>query len=196
MGTLPAAAVASVLTMSAFVLATVVQIKAQTVAPLDPPQTTAQPSRRQAPSANGIPHVRGLGSRTAATLLVAEASRRSPTVRALILALDKTDVIVLVELENRYGMTPGALYFSGLAHGTRWLRIVLHVSMKPVEQIGQLAHELQHAREVAMVPDVTDAASLGRLYERIGYSVGKGEYETDGACETQRRALADLGVRR
>ena len=155
----------------------------------------AQASRQPASSAIAIPHVRGLGSRTAASRLVADAERRSSTVHSLILALEKTDVYVLVEMGNRDGDTPGALYFSGAGHGTRWLRIVLHVSAKLVEQIALLAHELQHALEIAKAPDVTDTPSLRRLYERIGYSAPTGGYETDAAREVQRRALADLGVR-
>ena len=142
-----------------------------------------------------VSHVRGIGFRDAQAL-VSDADRRSPTVHALLAALQQTDVIVMVEIGNRDGRTSGALFWGGAGHGVRWLRVIIDIVKPPVEQAGWLAHELQHAVEVAGAPDVQDAAGLSRLYERIGYPVGKGEFETDRACSTQKQALRDLGVRR
>jgi hypothetical protein len=60
------------------------------------------------------------------------------------------------------------------------------------QQIAFLAHELRHAVEVAQAPDVRDVAGLLHLYERIGYSLGGGHFETASAVAAENEALREL----
>jgi hypothetical protein len=63
-------------------------------------------------------------------------------------------------------------------------------------QISVMAHELQHALEVAEAPEVTDAASLVDLFRRIGYvkaESGRGiAYETKAARGVGDRVAEEL----
>ena len=61
-----------------------------------------------------------------------------------------------------------------------------------------LAHELQHAVEIADAPEVVDEASLKELYRRLGADSGPGAFngsvwfETQGAIDTGRRVYSEL----
>jgi hypothetical protein len=102
--------------------------------------------------------------------LLSRGMSRSPTFTALVRALDQTDVIVYIEM-NR-GLPPtvaGRLLFATVAReGTRYLRVQISNGATMNMQVAAIAHELQHALEVANEPDVRDEAGLERLYERIG----------------------------
>jgi hypothetical protein len=52
-----------------------------------------------------------------------------------------------------------------------------------------LAHELQHAVEVAGAPGVTDATTLRQFFERVGQRVSDDGYCTPDAQKVQRIAL-------
>jgi hypothetical protein len=56
-----------------------------------------------------------------------------------------------------------------------------------MDVVRQLAHELQHASEVAVASDVVDDASVKRLYEHIGYS-----RETRAVLAESRRRWREL----
>ena len=149
----------------------------------------AQPANAGAPP----PHVRGLrhGVYDAARLL-ADAREASATVRQLLETLQETDVMVVVEIQDRVLNRTGHLTFVGTQHGTRWLRVTLEAGNRRPEQMAWLAHELRHAVEVAGAPEVQDLAGLGRLYARIGTNLGDGRYETDAAVESGHQALREV----
>jgi hypothetical protein len=52
--------------------------------------------------------------------------------------------------------------------GGRNLLVLVNPRLQRTEVVGQLAHELYHAVEIAREPDVVDADSLRDLYRRIG----------------------------
>jgi hypothetical protein len=62
--------------------------------------------------------------------------------------------------------------------------------------IAAIAHELQHAVEIAERPAVIDAAGVMKLYRQIAFGrCQQGlseECETTKAVETERRALSEL----
>lgn len=131
-------------------------------------------------------HVRPL-TRSAAQL-VNDAGTHSAIVRALLDSLERTDVVVYVEDGVEEAESPRAyLRFLSYAAGTRYL--LIHIDrwrITPPDCAAWLAHELQHALEIAAAPDVTDADSLTLLYRRIGYEGRKGRFETDRAKEVGR----------
>jgi hypothetical protein len=59
--------------------------------------------------------------------------------------------------------------------------------------VSWLAHELQHAVEVAGAPEVRSGAQMAALMKRIGRSREAGrQFETDGAIECGRQAGREL----
>jgi hypothetical protein len=146
-----------------------------------------------APKARGS-NVRGLDP--GARALIAKGMQASPTVAALIAALERTDVLVLVEVT----FTPrGHAGVTRLVSAPAGYRVVLvSIDMKPLllDQIMWLGHELQHVREIADAGDVRDEAALRRLMERIGWRTGStsSEFETDAAVSVGRQVRRETGA--
>jgi hypothetical protein len=84
--------------------------------------------------------------------------------------------------------TRGDLRFlgSGVTHRVLHIRINSHQAWP--ELVALLGHELQHAFEVAEARDVRCGASFRRHYQRIGWVVTPGHYETARA----KKATADI----
>ena len=55
-----------------------------------------------------------------------------------------------------------------------------------------LAHELRHALEVGMAPEVQDADTFKALYAAVGRTANAGRYETDAAQEMGNRVRKEL----
>ena len=89
----------------------------------------------------------------------------------------------------------GRLNFMVSAGGVRYLVIRLKPAPRSAT-IAMLAHELQHAAEIADTPSIVDSESLGREYERIGYrsraAHGGLAFDTRAAVETGRRVAEEL----
>ena len=127
--------------------------------------------------------------------LLARGMARSPTFVALMRALDRTDVIVYVELSAKLPMNvAGRLLFATAGSGGhRYLRIQIARDSSTNAQVAAIAHELQHAIEVAQAPDVRDEAGLARLYGRIGTRGALADsYDTEAAQLTGRRVLFEI----
>jgi len=140
------------------------------------------------------PHVRpeaGLGE------LVAEATRRSPAIRALVDGLERLDITVYVrtrifaqtDLDGRV-----ALLTSTGSH--RFLVVELACGRSAYTQMATLAHELFHATEIATEPTVVDTRTMAAYYARIGIqtgdSDGKQTFETQAAADAGRQARREL----
>jgi mono/diheme cytochrome c family protein len=124
--------------------------------------------------------------------LVAEGIRRSYTIARLIHAVEHSDVIVHLQVASPpqgWSTSQTRLIGSGPNGRWRYASVLIDVRLLPVERLEMLGHELQHVAEIAEARDVTDADSLERLYERIGYSSGHGH-----AFETRRAILVQLQV--
>jgi hypothetical protein len=125
--------------------------------------------------------------------LMRRGYRQSATFAALVTRLQRSDVIVYIEdvprlpaaLEGRMMMLPRA-------NGHRYVRIQIALRGAPEDSIAVLGHELQHAVEIAEADDVSDAASLQRLYQRIGIRSGPQVYDTTAAQETGRIVRREL----
>jgi hypothetical protein len=99
--------------------------------------------------------------------LLDEGLRTSPTLRALVARLYASDVVVYLQCDGPAG-PDGRLTFLSSVGGYRYL--VVRVSrLARMQQIAMMAHELQHAVEIAETPAIVDGASLVREYRRIGY---------------------------
>ena len=115
--------------------------------------------------------------------------------RGLVERLDETDVVVYLA-DAIEGCSPNlraCLTFLASAAGTRYLLVRTdRWLVAPWDRIGWLAHELQHAMEIAAAPSVQDPASLGRFYGRVGWQSGPGRFETSQARVTGDRARQQL----
>ncbi len=132
--------------------------------------------------------VRGADQR--ARSLLQEGASRSGTFRALLEALDRSDVIVYVQTLSLD--RPGALLFVSASSGVRFLRILVRACGRPDdEMIAWLGHELQHAVEIAAAPEVRDDNGVLRLFHRIGLT-SRSTCETKEAEQVWRAVLDEV----
>jgi hypothetical protein len=126
--------------------------------------------------------------------ILQDGLRRSPTFAALLAALNRSDVIVYVErLMTLPKDTIGRLTIVPGAHKQRYLRIHMRADLSRNEAIALIAHEMQHALEVADATDVYDADGMITLYRRIGHSSGGDHvFDTTAAQDTGRQVRREL----
>jgi hypothetical protein len=99
------------------------------------------------------------------------ASTRSATFRNVVAAVESSNVIVSVaEGPCQNSTIRGCLQLLQATPDVRHVIIRIDPRQPVIAVVRQLAHELQHAAEIAAAPEVIDAASLRRLYATIGFS--------------------------
>lgn len=141
--------------------------------------------------------VRGVDASIRAT--IDEGCHRSPTFAALMDYLERSSFVVYVEQVPtlRDGMR-GALLHGGT--GPLYLRILLKRGMSLDQRVVVLAHELQHAREVAEANIAADAREMEALFRRIGDerspARNTAQYETAAALLVTSTVAAELRERR
>lgn len=162
-----------------------------------------------AASAEDAPDTRASHIRPAdrcATRLLADAVEQSAIVRGLIEQLTGSDVIVYLTssqpLNRVKGMPRGKTHFLTANPAGRFLQVWVDPAQGPAARMAVLAHELQHALEVAGEPAVTDLPSFRAFYEGVatvghatGASRGVRRYETAAAVAVETRVLRELGER-
>ena len=128
--------------------------------------------------------------------VISSGLKRSGTFAHLVMALNKSDVIVYIEAGRVLPSTVvGRLLLAAGPEGTRYLRIQVSGHPGSADMIALVGHELRHALEVAESPDVRDEAGLIALYERIGHpsrAGGSHQYDTAAAQDAGRRVKAEL----
>ncbi len=142
-------------------------------------------------------HVRSLEARIQ-SLLDAGVSR-SAMFRQLVDRLNRSDVIVYVEPKLTRARLARFLKHDLVAQGGyRYLRIEIESGGPEERVLPILAHELQHAVEVAQVPSVRDAQQLTQLFDRLAVTFGcEGRYsETRAAIHVQDVVSGELKARR
>src|SRR5262245_37049675 len=93
--------------------------------------------------------------------LIKDGFHRSPTFAHLMSRIERSDVIVYVELVPTLPPAiEGRLLLMARAHDHRYLRIQIAARGMPDDTIALLGHELQHAAEVAEAPDVRDQSDF------------------------------------
>jgi hypothetical protein len=123
--------------------------------------------------------------------LIDRALQTSPTMRALAGEIATSDLIVYVEIAH---VESGARATTELVTATvydRFVRITLPTQTPHDDLIPLLAHEMQHAVEIAREPSVRDAATLRALYARIGT-----DPSAEHRFETMQARLTEREVRR
>jgi hypothetical protein len=141
------------------------------------------------PAVTVVPHVRAAAN---AAALLSDAAARSATVRELIGRLDATDVIVYIEVTASPEIPTARTKLVTVTAHARFLRIGLKNSLPPFDVTPLIAHELQHAVEIAENPGVRDEEALRRLYRRIGHQHGTDRFETDAAGDVERRVRDEV----
>lgn len=124
--------------------------------------------------------------------LIASGMDRSATFRDLATRLDMTDVVVYVRLSPCAPRVPACL--SWIASGAGFRRLLIRVDRfdrSPDDVTALLAHELQHASEVASATEVTDPGSFQRLFASRGWKHGDG-FETAQARDVTKTVAAEL----
>jgi hypothetical protein len=118
--------------------------------------------------------------------------------------LDAADVVVYVHVELRSSVGPsGRLQFMSAGGGRRYLRVSVEpggqswgdVLSRRHELTAVLAHELQHATEVAAATAVVDMAGFRELYRSIGIRLDAGVFDTVAARLVGERVLSELRTR-
>jgi hypothetical protein len=121
---------------------------------------------------------------------------RSALVQELVATLEASDAIVHVQTLPVMPVAVAGMtrLVAGAGDDThRYIRISLARELLPNERAATLAHELQHAREIAESTARSDAGVVA-LYHRIGRRVtaGKGYFETTEAQRAGARAWVEL----
>ena len=137
-------------------------------------------------------HVRPTDSRLQGALQAGLA--KSPTFRALVQILDDSDVVVYPSLElTRPGLRGYLLQQLTVAGPNRYVRLVLSVRLNDAELVAVLAHELQHAVEVAEAIQVRSTPQLRLFFEQAGVPTGLSRVrETEAALRVQERVRREL----
>lgn len=118
------------------------------------------------------PHVRPL--EPCRQTLVADAIRLSPTVHDLVARLEQSDLVVYVRCAVFKNSTfSGRLSFLGATANRRYVVAEIKLYDQFSLQIATLAHELQHAKEVADAPSIRNTASMAAHYRRIGITIDR-----------------------
>jgi hypothetical protein len=115
---------------------------------------------------------------------IARGMERSATFRDLKTRLDASDVIVYVRFSRCRKDVGACLAWVSAGAGARRLLISLdRFGRSPDELTALLAHELQHANEVASAPEITDLESFRKAFA---------SFETEQARIITRRVAAEL----
>lgn len=119
------------------------------------------------------------------------ALTRSSIVRALVAALDAAHVVV--HIQSSRDLPPGlagTTRFVVSRGGYRYLRITINAQLSRDQRMSILAHELQHAREIAD-SGAQDVQSVKRWFERAGRGDGRC-FETRAAIDVERAVWMEL----
>ena len=126
---------------------------------------------------------------------------RSPTLRELIGVLNGSDVIVYIESRGRMraGLSAYLVHQVVTAGSHRYLKVVVNRELARDHLAVVIAHELQHAREVAEAANVRSSADMEALFKRLDSGMCvliRSCTETDAAVRLQAAVLGELNAGR
>ncbi|HYN05987.1 MAG TPA: hypothetical protein VES67_01230 [Vicinamibacterales bacterium] len=136
-----------------------------------------------------IPRIRPLSD--GARQVVEEAARRSPTIARLLRIIEQSDAIVYVQLQFDL-RGEGATSLMAVNGQCRFIRVAIGRTLTGYRRIEILGHELQHAVEIILAPEVRDSSSLRRLFSRIGWLLTDVSFESGEAIDVERRVRFEL----
>jgi hypothetical protein len=124
----------------------------------------------------------------------------SATFRGLIATLNESDVIVYIAPKLSRNTLGGYFAHNIVSRGQfRYVRIAIDITGPEHRLVPVLAHELQHAVEVALSPDARDAQSVEQLFSRLAVAfgcAGSNCFETRAAKEVEEIVSAELEATR
>ena len=124
-----------------------------------------------------------------------EGLERSSRFRSLVAAIEGSDLIVHVVTSIELpGGAVGATRLAWATTDTRYVRIAISADLPREQRIAILAHELQHACEIAG-SDVRDEESMRLLFRSIGRLVDSATgdlYDTPAAIAAGDQVWAEL----
>lgn len=137
-------------------------------------------------------HVRGASPQV--NKLIARGMKGSRTFAALVEQLNRSNVIVYIEVTRHVPAgLDGRLAFMTSAGPLRYLHAQVREDLPMDLLLATAAHELQHAVEVAAHDEVRDAEGLAVLYQRIGIpGHNHKRFDTVAARDTGRRVRQEL----
>jgi len=144
------------------------------------------------PAVAPLAHVRAAPN---AVTLLDQAAATSAIVRDLMARLAGTDVIVYVEVTSSPQIPLARTKLVTATAAARFLRIGLRANVPIVDVTPLIAHELQHALEIAECADARNDEGVRRLYLRIGHQHGIDQFETEAAGAIEQRVRAELRSR-
>ena len=124
--------------------------------------------------------------------LIDQGLQRSATFRDLHTGLDRSNVVVYVRFSRCSGGVPSCLLWASADTDAR--RVLIKIDSfgrSPDELTVLLAHELQHATEVASDSAIRDLASFQKSFASRGWKHAAG-FETAEAREISKRVAAEL----
>jgi len=124
--------------------------------------------------------------------LIQQGLHESPTFQRLVEDVQRSDLIVYVERHNRFrDGKSGSIQLVGTRGGQRYVRVALSSLLNPREIVVLLAHELQHATELASAPHVFDEKGVRQFYCSIGETRQFG-FDTTRAQQVTRQVTTEL----
>jgi hypothetical protein len=124
--------------------------------------------------------------------ILRDARRRSPTVVRLLREIERTDLIVLVDVVGDDPTLRARTAIIGATDEFRFLHIALN-AMKGADRLVELlGHELQHAVEIGAQPDLRDGYALAESFAALGWSLSGGHFETEDASTVEDQIRQEL----
>jgi hypothetical protein len=125
-----------------------------------------------------------------------QATQRSTTFFGLVNRLERSDLVVDIESGHcRTAAVLSCIAMTPSASTYRHVRVTIETNHSVALIISELAHELQHAVEIAAAPDVVDQVTLHDLYRRIGQrGVGRNAIETAQAITAAHQVSLEVNL--
>jgi len=128
----------------------------------------------------------------AAAVTIGRAIERSRLVRDMVHELERTDLIVHVEMSRDLpGGLGGTTRLVTARGGHRYLRISIATALPPEARVAILGHELHHALEIAR-SQAHDSDTLRQFWLHKGYRTNDRFFETDAARGVERAIRQEL----
>lgn len=124
--------------------------------------------------------------------LIAEGMTDSPTFAGIASQLMSSNVVATVEpaLQLKSGLS-GYMAFITRTAKRRYVRIYFNPKLQRHQSIAIIGHELRHALEVALHPEVVNQSTLRAMYVAVGRGEGD-RWDSEGAVEAGRTILHEL----
>lgn len=123
------------------------------------------------------------------------ACRSSALVRTMVGELGSSNVVVHIVSSRLLPQgIGGTTRFVADRGGHRYVRITLSTWLPPGHRLAILAHELQHAREMAH-SGARDVEALRHFFEETGYRPTENVFETKMALKVEKTVRTELRAR-